>query len=194
MPTEYVEEVSDLSENELQRLPSGMTLEVESLSDEPISIGEAENFLRLDTSPDPQIVQMIVGAVREQAEKEIGRLLSRRQVTLTWRKFFGETDLPFPPLGSVSSVETYSDGNYEAVGAESYRLRGRRLVVDSFNVAETARITYTAGYETLPQGLKLQMLQDIRVAYDHRDMYEGASLSDDGILTRSAYEQWSVQR
>lgn len=193
MPTEYVEDVSDLSGDSLRRLPSGMTLEVTKPSHEPISTLEAEQFLRLEDANDVNLIRMIIGAVREQAEKMIGRLLVKRKVTLTWRKFFGETDLPFPPIGAVQSVEAYDDGAYSEVPADNYRLRGRRLVVDSFR-AETARITYTAGYDRLPKGLKLQMLQDIRVAYDHRDMYGGETLSDDDILTRSAYEQWSTHR
>jgi len=94
----------------------------------------------------------------------------------------------------VQSVETYEDGSWQAASEESYRLRGQRLEVDSLGSGETVRVKYDAGYQRLPQGLKLQMLQDVRVAYDHRDMYEGADLSDSGVLTRSAYEQWSVQR
>jgi uncharacterized phiE125 gp8 family phage protein len=170
-----------------------MTLEVPRPSEEPIRVREAQQFLRLESADDKTLIQTIIGAVREQAEKMVGRLLVKREVTLTWRKFFGETDLPFPPVGAVQRVEAYDDGAYSEVPADNYRLRGRRLVVDSFR-AETARITYTAGYDRLPKGLKLQMLQDIRVAYDHRDMYGGETLSGGDILTRSAYEQWSTHR
>lgn len=194
MPTNYVNAVSDLSESALQRLPSGMTLSVAAADEEPVSVPDAQDFLRLDRLPDPTVLQTVIAAVREQAEKHVGRLFTRREVTLTWRKFFGETDLPFPPLGSVTDVEVYDDGSFSSLDPSDYRLRGRRLEVDTFRAGETAQVTYQAGYQSLPHGLKLQMLQDIRAAYDHRDMYEGQSLSDGEILTRSAYEQWSVRR
>jgi len=183
----------DLSRGAGPRMPSGLTLSVGAVSTEPVSVAEVKSFLRLDATPDVALLATMITAVREGAEKHIRRLLARRDVTAHWETFYGQALLHYPPVGAVQSVEVKRGDVYEAVPAGDYQLDGRKLTVDSGGHDRPARVTYTAGYETMPAALRLRLLQDIRAAYDHRDLMTGEASSDtSAMISADAYDQWRV--
>jgi len=45
----------------------------------------------------------------------------------------------------------------------------------------------------MPAALRLRLLQDIRAAYDHRDLMTGEASSDtSAMISADAYDQWRV--
>lgn len=161
---------SRLAVGEGPREPEGLTLRPSEVSQEPVTYGEVRDFLRV-TDAQSGLLATFIRAVRTEAERLSHRLLTRRSVEAEWDSFYKEVALPRPPVDSVSSVETYDTetGTWSAVDAADYLLRGRRLELEDGLPAQPLRVTYTAGYDTVPPDLKRQMLQDIRHAYDHRD-------------------------
>jgi len=197
MSGRYADIVGELSRREATevRLPQGLSVEVASVStgEEPLSVSEAESFLRLDNTPDTGLLATIIRGVRRGAEKYTGRLFIRRQVTLTWREFYGRSRLLYPPLDASSvTVEVKEDGSFRSVS--DVEVDGKEVSVGANTVDSPARITYQAGFERLPPSLRLQMLHDIRATYDHRDPMTGDAASDGGMISRSAYDQWRVRR
>jgi uncharacterized phiE125 gp8 family phage protein len=159
-----------------------------SRDEEPVTINEAEDFLRIDSSQ-TALVAMLVSAVRQEAEKITRRLLVRREAEAEWDQFYERADLPRPPIASVSSVESYDlkAEQWQAVDATDYDRRGRELRLESGNGGQPLRVTYTAGYGTVPRPLKLQLLRDVRYAYDHRDPGADGSAR---VQDQMAYQQY----
>jgi hypothetical protein len=93
---------------------------------------------------------------------------------------------------STVQVEIKSDGSYDTVS--DVETDGTEVSVKGNTVDSPARITYQAGFESLPPNLRLQLLHDIRATFDHRDPMTGDSESDEGMISRTAYDQWRVRR
>jgi len=194
MSGRYADIVGELSRREATevRLPSGLSVDVAAAQSEPISNSEAASFLRLGDVPDSVLLHTIIQGVRRGAEKYTGRLFTRREVTLTWREFYGRANLLYPPVDDATvQVEIKEDGSFSSVDAET---DGDEVQVDGNLIDSPARITYEAGFETLPPNLRLQLLHDIRATFDHRDPMDGDTASDGGMISRNAYDQWRVRR
>jgi hypothetical protein len=195
MSGRYADIVGELSRREATevRLPQGLSVSVVDPSSEPISNSEAESFLRLDSAPDAALLNTIIQGVRRGAEKYTGRLFVRREVTLTWREFYGRSRLLYPPIDEDSvSVEVEEDGSFTTVS--DIEIDGKEVSVGANTVDSPARITYQAGFQSLPPNLRLEMLHDIRATFDHRDPMTGDAASDGGMISRSAYDQWRVRQ
>jgi hypothetical protein len=197
MSGRYAEIVGELSRREAidVRLPSGLSVDVETLQpgDEPIPISEAKAFLRLDSTTETDLLNTIIQGVRRGAEKYTGRLFSRREVTLNWEEFYGRCTLLFPPVDRSSvTVEVKEDGSF--VQVSDIQVDGREVSVGANTVDRSARITYSAGFESLPANLRLHLLHDIRATFDHRDPMAGDAASESGMISRHAYDQWRLRR
>ena len=157
---------SRLARGEGPREPEGLSLRPSAVQEEPVSLSEAESFLRaMDTQR--SVLYALLQAVRTEGERLSHRLFTRREVEAEWDVFYRQVDLPRPPIGSVSSVEKYDDGAWESIS--EYDVRGRRLELEDDLPGQPLRVTYTAGYKDLPAELRRQVLLDVRHAYDHRD-------------------------
>jgi len=167
--------------------PEGLRLEPSAVFEEPLSIVEVQDWLRVGSEVQAGTLLTLIQAVREEAEKITRRLLAKRSVTATWDLWYTNGDLPKPPIGSVSSVEKYDRGDdqWETIDSADYDVIGRRLELNDGLGGVPLRVTYTAGYDTLPAALKTQMLRDIRYLHDHRDPGMAGRVED-----RSAYFKW----
>jgi hypothetical protein len=191
----YAASVGELSRmgREERRRPSGLSVDIDSVDDEPITTTEAQDFARIDVAEQSVLMHDVIRGVREQVEKYTGRLMTRRQVTLTWEKFYGQARVLYPPFSESSlQVETKQDGTYDSVDSDDVTIENREVIVDG-SVHETpARLTYQAGFRDLPPSLKVQMLRDIRAAFDHRDPV-ATDVGSPGLLTEDAYDQWALK-
>lgn len=112
-----------------------MSLKLISAPDiEPITLDEAKIFLRIDGTDQNDVIESLIIAARQEAEK-----ITRRQfITATWElrlDYFPEIIyLPMPSLQSVTSVK-YLDYS----GTEQTLVENTDYMVDSYS--EPARIT-----------------------------------------------------
>ena len=180
--------------------PRGIEVQVAAVAtaDEPITIEEVQEHLRLSHDADLVLLQGLIIGVREMAEKHTRRLFVRREVTVEWNTFYTEASLPFAPHGVISSVTRIRrDGDEVLTEGDDYYTRGvekkRLFVSQTYNISagredNGLRVTYQAGYDPLPHALKLQMLRDIATRYEHRE-----SVTMQGVQRlpdTSAYDQW----
>ena len=133
---------------------------------EPVSLQEAKEYLRVDDSTDERIVRPFIETARRVAEEHLGRTL----MTTTYSLFVDGYDeladplwegtrtgpylnyyknyinLPKCPIQSVTSVSTFDDSDNETTMAAS------RYYVD--NVREPSRVVLRLG-ETFPTALRV---------------------------------------
>lgn len=127
-------------------------------TEEPITLQQAKDWLRVDLDVDDAVIAALITAARQQVERDTGRVCS----TQTWALGLdavpaGAITLPVGPVLSVSSVVVYApDNTASTVAATVYRLdadsRPARLVLQTDQSwptdvrAENALVvTFTAG-------------------------------------------------
>jgi len=79
---------------------------------DPITLDEAKNFMKIDTEDDDGLILTQITAAKEYAEATQGR----KFMTQTWKYYLDDwpdenyIELPFPPLQDVSTIK-YTDYN-----------------------------------------------------------------------------------
>lgn len=186
-----------LSEDRRPKRATGVEWSAASVSEgeEPISTTEAEKFLSLPPEHDETILLAgIISGVRQLVEKRIQRLLVRRDVTVRWERVPDHATLPLPPHGDIQEVRRLDQrGDKTVLTSAEWYARGldQKAVYPSGGAKDGLEVDYTAGYESLPNGLRMQMLRDIKDRFDQRDgVVVGHNVMS--LPDSSAYDAWRV--
>jgi uncharacterized phiE125 gp8 family phage protein len=156
---------------------------------EPVSLAEAKDHLRVDVTADDVLIDSLVTQSRERCERILGKALYTQTLDYQLDAFpsNGFINLPYtPPLQSVTSI-TYvdEDGNSDTVSSDDYIVdtANGRLVLKAdtdwpvVTLQRVAGVTvrYVAGYTNragIPDSVKHVMLLAIGDSYENREMRE----------------------
>lgn len=145
---------------------------------EPVSLADAKAHLRTipgDTSEDAYVIAPLITAAREYCENITGRAFAAQTIEAYPDRFAPIIELPRSPVISVTSVVyTDADGNEATMDAGDYLVDSGRIAfkkIPSFNPAmlNPIKITYTAGFESVPRTVRQAMLLLIGHWYENRD-------------------------
>jgi uncharacterized phiE125 gp8 family phage protein len=165
---------------------------------ETVTLAEAKAYLRITHSDEDAALTLMVQAVRDTAERYMGRSLVRRG----WRLLFENCvpirlHCPMGPVLSVDSVSTYDrETNLTTlVGSGDYYLSlgYDRITFIGQLSADRITVDYYAGYGTaatdVPPAIREGMLAHIAALYGDR---EGAAAMPNA--TRMAYAPYATVR
>jgi uncharacterized phiE125 gp8 family phage protein len=153
-------------------------------AEEPLSLIEAKNHLRVEAPEDDALIAALIAAARDQLEGET----SRQLVTATWRLsldcFPAVIRLPISPVQSVSSIQ-YLDANevLQTLSASVYVVdtdrKPARIAPAYGEVWPTTlpqinavKVTFVAGYGTpaaVPESIKEALKLMIGHWYENRE-------------------------
>lgn len=152
---------------------------------EPVSLAEAEDYVRLDDSSGDPLLSILIASARAQAETLVRRALMPQTWDLVLDRFpRWELIVPKPPLRSVTSI-SYVDTNgvTQVMAASDYRVDiatepGR--LTPAFGLVwpvarwQTGAVTvrFVAGYAdatAVPACVKNWMLLRIKTLWENRD-------------------------
>jgi len=159
--------------------------------DEPITVADAKLFGRITTSADDTMIEEVfIPAARSNCEKYISQAIVEKTIEVTWDDpavwYF---QLPIAPVTEVTKVEVIKDGEAEEVEFEQ---TGEGVVeIDQIWSTSTlsVRITYTTGLDPIPADVKLAVLRQFSVNYEHRE--EGELLNSiKTLLAPYRYKLW----
>ncbi|MEI6796613.1 MAG: head-tail connector protein [Methanomassiliicoccales archaeon] len=162
---------------------------------EPITLEEAKAHLRVDGDDEDDLIEALITASREAAERFTGRIFMSTQIEvaynardLTGRPLFSVVRclaIPHPPLSSVERLTWYDHNSIAHImDPEDYYLdtfsEPGRLVLHDFAEPPTdlreriaVVIQATVGYgetgDTVPQAIRQGMLQILGNAYADRE-------------------------
>jgi uncharacterized phiE125 gp8 family phage protein len=156
-------------------------------TEEPVTLAEAKDYLRVDSSAEDTLIETLIGSARQDGENATRR--TWMTATLQLRADHWPRELPRPPVQSVSSVE-YVDPDGQTQTFTAYQVdtdvEPARIWpdIDWPKIADrpdAVRITYDAGWSQaeVPQALKVYTLMRLTELYEHRTSYsapEGARL------------------
>lgn len=173
----------------------GVQFSAASVGTEPITTVEVGEFLSIADLSGQRglLLESLIAGVRQLVEKRIGRLLVERDVTAYWKRVPEYVTLPLPPHGAIDEVRRYSsDDTIDVLPTDKWYSRG--LEAKSVHPTGGARygleVDYTAGYDTLPDGLKMQTLRDVKDRFDQRDGIVEGQVTQ--LPDPSAYDAWRV--
>lgn len=161
---------------------------------EPISLTEAKDFLRVLDNDSDALISALIVAVREHAENVTNRQLESATYELYAEDFISK--LPKNPITSISKIEYMNEnGFYQILDSNLYYLYedngiGKIMYLDLLNVPfpttikehkEAVKITFTSGYTTVPEAIKQYMKVKISTLFENREQFViGASISSFG--------------
>jgi len=154
-------------------------IEDSGVQSEPVTKAEAlAHCLIDDLGQDTVIVDAFITTARQQCEDFTGIGFVNREIVAVLNNSLGNIYIPYGPNIEVSKVETIegvelslSNGEYEVTGNNFKALRKP--------VLDWVKVTYTAGYTSLPQVLKTALLMQVAYLYAHRGDEQSGQLSPD---------------
>ena len=152
---------------------------------EPISLEDTKDFLRvLDTDSDNLITSLIV-AVREHVENVTNRQLERATFELLASDFISK--LPKNPISSIEKIEYMNaDGNYVLLDASTYYLYERNgigyisysEIPNILDHKQAVKITFISGYVTVPETIKQYIRITVSNLFENKEPWViGASVA-----------------
>lgn len=142
-------------------------------STEIISVADAKNYIRIDTTADDTLLGLMIVSARKQAESYISRDIIAKNRTYYVPKTDGEIDLLFGPIDEVNTVTVKgATAEYTTLGLDDL------TVVLNAGPAVNLEINYdTTG---MSDGLLKQvLLQMVSSLYDNRtDYVQGITVNE----------------
>lgn len=133
---------------------------------EPVTLEEAKNFCKIDIDTDDILLEAIITSAREMCEDFTNIGFVEHEIVATVNNPNGNILLPYGPIIEVTEVKNKDGDILEA--DDEYEISGNLFKSLKTPKEEGLEITYTSGYETLPERLKLALLNTIYYLYDNR--------------------------
>lgn len=133
---------------------------------EPVTLAEAKNFCKIDIDTDDVLIESIITSAREMCEDYTNIGFVVHDIIAVINNPNGGINLPYGPTGVISEVKN-ADGDILEEETE-YTLSGNLFKSILTPKEDGLAITYSTGYEVLPNRLKLALLNTIYYLYDNR--------------------------
>ncbi len=145
-----------------------------------VTLLEAKAHLRVLESYDDAYIQNIIDVAQAQAEEITSRYLEETATVFYLTEAKGIFELPKSPLIAVDSIEYYSENSsqYETLSAAYFLVNDKREPAQiklnaNFNLNigtfHPLKVSYRAGYVTLPAPLRQWILMRIATMYENRE-------------------------
>jgi uncharacterized phiE125 gp8 family phage protein len=141
-------------------LDSGVTTE-------PVELAEAKTWCRVKFDHEDDVITGLISAARAMLEKYCSKnLVSRDMTVLMEINSPLDVDLPYGPVTAITEVKRKVPFQTdEVLETTEYELTAGKV---NFRAPGTYEVTYTAGYETLPMDLKMDMQRLVGWMFQNR--------------------------
>ena len=127
----------------------------------------------------------MIKQAREAIEVGTGLSLIPKTAVVWFTNFNGTFNLPYGPVNSFTSL---IDENGDTIVAADYTLVGGKFPMLTRPLWKNLKATYTVGYTTIPNDLKIAILDQVSYDYENRGLD-----SNTGICEKSwkACQRWT---
>lgn len=165
---------------------------------EPVALDDLKRHLNMlfDTDAsyvfddDDTYLTFINKAARQAIEDYTGVSVKEKTITAIVRNELGSVEIPFGPVSTITSVK--DDKGNVLVADDSYKVTGRqfkKLLTPTYSYLE---VTYTTGYEAIPENLKLAIMHYAAYLYAQRgEKSDAESYSKSALELASPYKRTS---
>ena len=147
-----------------------------------LSTADAKDYARIDTVADDTLITDMVAECIDLIEEQYGFQLIEKNVVVEYEYYGKEIRLPLYPVQSITSVKTINRQGTETTltADDDYYITGDTLVVTTVynwevpNDRVRLKVSYVAGYTTIPSGITLGLKKLVASMYeDRQDLVEG---------------------
>ena len=152
---------------------------------EPVTVSEAKLYCRVTNTADDDQIEIMITQAREAVEVGTGLSLIPKTAIVWFTNFDGNFNLPYGPVNSFTSL---IDENNNTIDAADYTLVGGKFPMLTRPLWRNLKATYTVGYTTIPNDLKIAILDQVSYDYENRGLD-----SDTGICEKTwkACQRWT---
>lgn len=134
---------------------------------EPVTLADVKAQARIETDDEDALLNSYITAARQMIEGYLNVSLVERVVTANLLNELGDIYLPYGPIGEITSF-VQDHAPEDKIDADIYKLRGQQFKRISTAFDDSITVTYTVGYATVPQYLKVAVLQQVAFMYENR--------------------------
>lgn len=137
---------------------------------EPLTDAQYCDFAKIDSAmaaADADMVHIIAVGARDLCEKYTNISFVPRTIRAVVNNGNGGVHLPYGPVADVTEVQGF---NSQILTTEQYKIDGVQWKQLMYPCEDRVTVTYTAGYDTLPAGIKLGLLQAFFYLWDNRSV------------------------
>jgi uncharacterized phiE125 gp8 family phage protein len=152
---------------------------------EPVTLAEAKLYCRVTTNVDDNQITLMIKQAREAVEVGTGLSLIPKTAVVWFTNWDGNFQLPYGPMSSFTSL---IDQNGDTIVAADYTLVGGKFPQLQRPQFQNLKATYVVGYATIPNDLKIAILDQVSYDYENRGLD-----SDTGICEKTwkACQRWT---
>ena len=152
---------------------------------EPVTLAEAKLYCRVSTSVDDNQISLMIKQAREAIEVGTGLSLIPKTAVVWFTNFNGTFNLPYGPVNSFTSL---IDENGDTIVAADYTLVGGKFPMLTRPLWKNLKATYTVGYTTIPNDLKIAILDQVSYDYENRGLDSNTGICE---KTWRACQRWT---
>lgn len=152
---------------------------------EPVTLAEAKAFARIDCADDDTLITSFITQARQYAEKFTKRRFGSQVWTLTLDRdeIMKCLQIEEFDVQTVNSITVYDeDDNATVVPVAEYGAYNNRIIFElasyTLRPLDAMVINYTVGGETIPEQVKLGILQIIATWYEFRESIISGTIVD----------------
>jgi uncharacterized phiE125 gp8 family phage protein len=147
--------------------------QTESSPTEPVTLSQVKSHCKVDGSDDDTLLTSLITQVRRRVENYCAISIVTKTNILT-AQICGEDYLPYGPIAAITEVlhrtgtETDGTPEYDTLTDDDYSTYGENYKLFTSTQTGVHKITYTTGYTTVPDDLKLAILNEVAYRYTFR--------------------------
>ena len=134
--------------------------------EEPVTLAEAKDFCKIDIGTDDDLLISLITAARQMCEAFTGVGFVSHEAVAILNNKNGGIYIPYGPTKEIYEVKDM-EGN-TLILDQDYTLSGNEFKRLLTPLDDRIEVNYQTGYETLPETLKLAILNQIYYLYDNR--------------------------
>ena len=140
---------------------------------EPVLLQEAKDYLRVDFSDDDDLITAMITAARAKCERLLGMVLIDTDITAVYRQNCGgdELELFYGPVKEDSGAPAI-DGLPDGA-----KVTGQDCDVWVSTSESEVKLTYTSGWDQVPEWAVLAVKSQVAWDYEHRGDEAAASIA-----------------
>jgi hypothetical protein len=152
---------------------------------EPVTLAEAKLYCRVTNSVDDNQISLMIKQAREAVEVDTGLSLIPKTAVVWFTNWNSSFDLPYGPVNSITSLineqgDTIAVGDYTLIGGKF-----PKLIRPAY---QNLKFTYTCGYTTIPNDLKIAILDQVSYDYENRGLDSNTGICE---KTWKACQRWT---
>jgi uncharacterized phiE125 gp8 family phage protein len=140
---------------------------------EPISLTEAKEYARIDSTFEDTLISSLIKVARLHCEAFTGKAIIRKTITIESFTFPYQWQLPYGPLSSATDITKVV--NIDQNGTETplnYQVNVGlfpKIAITSGPQSFKFKMVYTAGFTNVPEDIKLAVKMMVNTMYERRE-------------------------